>query len=543
MMSASLKNAAGNRLKIIIERTTNARWKGILIGIALTVLVQSSSAVTVLIIGLVSVDLLSLRQAIGVIIGANIGTTVTSILIGLPIAQWGFWFVFLGVLIFFIFTKKVPRNIGRSIVAFGLVFIGLKALGDGVQFIASATWARDTMRYLGNPEVPGFWALGFGFSTAFTLVIQSSSGAVGIIQKLYDVGTIDNPTITLIGAIPMILGANLGTTITGVFASIKGNKNAKRVALVHVIYNLAAVVIVMPLIVPISHLLQAVETNILGGQKMMTIALIHVFVNVSAALVMVWLVTPLVKFVTWVIKDKKDSDELSQVLDENILIGTPSIALTYVKSGIFMMSDRVFEYLQLIKEYQFNDIPKNYEFGQQLEAKIDDYDRRLHNYMIELVQKNELSAFESDRLSGYLDIISDLERIGDHFTNILTFSQQRHEFSEAFISVEELELQQFYSLIEQMMGKSLGSFARRDTNLALEVQDLEIQVDIMEKTFRQNYNDRLRSGEVQFSSTSNYLDILSNLERVGDHLTNISETVMKIYHIPERKEIRLPKTE
>jgi len=538
LMSNSLKSAAGNRLKVIIEKTTNARWKGILVGIALTVLIQSSSAVTVLIIGLVSVDLLSLRQAVAVIIGANIGTTITSILIGLPIASWGLWFVLIGVLLFFIFKRNVPRNVGRSIIGFGLLFIGLQFLAEGVLVVAKAQWAQDTMKYLGNPEVPGFWALGFGFSTAFTLIIQSSSAAVGIIQKLYAIGTPDNPTITLIGAIPMILGANLGTTITGIFASIRGNKNAKRVALVHVIYNLAAVVLIMPLIVPIGHLLQSIENAILVNNKMMTIAIIHVFVNIAAALVIVWLINPLVRFVTWVIKDIDHSDELSQVLDENILIGTPSVALTYVKSGIFIMSDKVFEYLQLLKSYQFENNSRSYELGMELEDIIDDYDKRLHNYMITLVQKNELSSYDSNRLSGYLDIISDLERIADHFTNILGFIQQRYEFNQEMHEQESIELHQFYKSIEEMIGKCLGSLARRDVNLALEVQDLEIQSDIMEKTFRHNYNERLKSGEVQFSASSNYLDILSNLERVADHLTNISETVVTIYQPDARREAR-----
>ena len=541
LMSRSLKNAAGNKLKIIIDKTTNARWKGILVGILLTALIQSSSAVTVLIVGLVSVDLLSLRQAAAIIIGANIGTTITSILIGLPVAQWGLWLVAIGVIIFFIFKRRVPRNVGHSIIGFGLLFIGLQFLGEGVLVVAEAQWAQDTLRHLSDPNVPGFWLLGFGFSTGFTLVIQSSSGAVGIIQKLYAIEGLSQ-SISLIGAIPMILGANVGTTITGILASIKGNNNAKRIALIHVLYNLAAVVLIMPFISPLSKLLQLIETSVLGGNKMMTIAMVHVMVNLIAGIVLVWFVTPMVKLVMVIIKDKKETDELSQVLDESILIGTPSIALTYVKSGIFMMGDLVFNYFNVLKQYHEENNYKLHEQAYELENKIDNYDQRLHKYMVDLVKKNELSQADSDRLSGYLEIIGDLERIGDHFTNVADFIKQRYELNQKSCDQEILELQQFYQLLDSMMAKSLGSFARRDIDLAVEVQDYEVQADIMEKTFKYNYNERLKSGEVEFFAECNYLDILSNLERVADHFTNISETVVQIYQQPARRESRIFRT-
>lgn len=541
LMSTSLKNAAGNKLRTIIEKTTNARWKGILVGIALTGLIQSSSAVTVLIIGLVSVDLMNLRQAAAVVIGANIGTTVTSILIGLPVASWGLWFVAIGVLVFFIFSRKVPRNVGRSVIGFGLLFIGLQFLAEGVIVVAEAEWAQNTLRALSDPSIPGFWLYGFGFSTGFTVIIQSSSAAVGVIQKLYAIGTVDQPTISLIGAIPMVLGANVGTTITGILASIKANKNAKRVALIHVFYNMLGTILILPLISPISKVLTTIETNYFGDNKMMTIAIVHILINVASLLVFVWIITPVVKLVTIIVKDKENKDELSQLLDETLLLGTPSIALSYVKSGIFMMSDIVYEQLQVVKQYHLENKTKLYELAIDLENKIDNYDQRLHKYMIDLVQKNELLEVDSNLLSSYLDIISDLERVGDHLTNIAEFIKQRYDLNQGTCEEELIELSQFYDLIESMMVKSFGSFARKDLDLALEVLDDEIQADIYEKNFKQKYNERLKSGDVEFFAECNYIDILSNLERIGDHLTNVSETVIFAYQQHPKKEQVLTK--
>ncbi|MGI6787117.1 MAG: Na/Pi cotransporter family protein [Acholeplasmataceae bacterium] len=531
LMSASLKNAAGNKLKIIIEKSTNTVWKGILVGVVLTALIQSSSAVTVIIIGLVSVDLMTLKQAAAVVIGANIGTTVTSILIGLPVAKWGLWFIAIGVLIFFIFSRKVPRNIGRSIIGFGLLFVGLQFLGQGVSDIAQAQWAQDALRTFGDPSVKGFWIYGFGFSTAFTMLIQSSSGTVGVIQKLYDIDT-----ITVIGAIPMVLGANVGTTITGGLAAIKGNKNSKRVALIHTIYNIIGTILIMPFISPISKVLVSIEDKFLTPDtKMMTIALIHMFINIATMLVFVWIIDPIVKLTTIIIKDKKRDDELARVLDERILIGTPSIALSYAKSGIFMMSDIVYEHLQTIRHFHLENKSKYLDLNEELENKIDDYDQRLHKYMIDLVQKNDLTESDSLLFSGYLDIINDLERIGDHLHNIGVLIGQRYEYGLETPQIMIEELNRFYDLIEKMMGNSFAAFSKKNLKLALEVIDDEIQADIYEKEFKHAHTERLREGIIVLSTENNYPDLLSNLERIADHLTNISETVLLIYQPQPKK--------
>lgn len=534
LMSKSLKLAAGNRLKKIIEKATNAVWKGLLIGIILTVLIQSSSAVTVLIIGLVSVDLMTLKQAIAVIIGANIGTTITSILIGLPISSWGLWFVLVGVILYFIFQKKVPKYLGKTIIGFGLVFVGLNFLGDGVKAIAESAKVEAILKSFSDPSTPGFWFYGFGFSTVFTLVVQSSSAAIGVVQKLYAINE-----ITLIGAIPMVLGANLGTTITGMIASIRGNRNAKRIALVHVFYNLLAAIIFLAALVPFSMLMQLIEDNMLSPNSMMTLAFGHVLINSITMLFFLPFIKPIEKLVRWLIKDKEEKDELSKVLDESLLMETPSVALTYVKSGIFMMGDLMIEYMQIAKTYSFKNDEKLLEEAKVLEEKIDNYDKRLHDYMIKLVRENHLSNEDSRRLSAYLATISDIERIGDHLTNIMSFYSLRYSNGEKLTDVGKQEIEKFYELISKMTLKALGSFAKRDINQAQEAFILEDKVDATEKEFRNNYTERLKKGEVNFTEQSNYIDILSNLERIGDHLNNIAENVILIYSEPPKGKVKL----
>lgn len=531
LMSASLKAAAGNKLKIIIEKATNKIWKGILVGIGLTALIQSSSATTVIIIGLVSVGLMTLRQGAAVVIGANIGTTVTSILIGLPVSKWGLWFIAIGVIIFFVLSRKVPRNLGRSIIGFGLLFVGLEFLGTGVRDIAQAQWAQDALRTFGNPEVKGFWFFGLGFSTIFTMVVQSSSATVGVVQKLYDIDA-----ITLIGAIPMVLGANIGTTITGALASIKGSKNAKRVAFIHTLYNLIGTIIILPLISPISKLLGAVETRFLSPEtKMMTIALVHMLFNIATMCIFVWIITPVCKLAEIVIKDKKVDDELSEVLDEQILVGTPSVALQYAKSGINLMGGLVYNYLGIIREYQFENKSKLLDDSEFLEDKIDDYDQRLHKYLIDLAQKNELMESDTIRVTGYLDIINDLERIGDHLNNIGELISVRYEYGLLTPEMMQEELKEFYDLIDGMMVDAFKAFETRNLKLAVHVIDKEVDADRLEKQFKHNHTQRLQDGTLVLSPENNYVDILANLERIADHLTNISETVLLLYETPAKR--------
>ncbi len=227
LMGDGLKRSAGNKIRTIIEKTTNTPLKGILVGILLTGLLQSSSGVTVLIIGLVGAGLMTLKQAVGVVFGANIGTTITSVLIGLPIADYALLFVFVGVIMIIFFKRKMVQSIGTTILGFGLIFFGLEVMGSGLKEIVMTDAVHDLFLLFSDTSNSFFWFFGVSFGTLFTAAVQSSSASIGIIQKLYHLNVEAGvQTFTLWGALPMILGANIGTTITGLLASINGDRKS-----------------------------------------------------------------------------------------------------------------------------------------------------------------------------------------------------------------------------------------------------------------------------------------------------------------------------
>lgn len=268
---------------------------------------------------------------------------------------------------------------------------------------------------------------------------------------------------------------------------------------------------------------------------MMTIALVHMIFNIATMLIFVWIIGLVCNLAMIVIKDKKEDDELAKVLDESIIVGTPSVALQYAKSGIFVMSDLVYQYLKTIRQYQVENKSKLFDLSEEIENKLDDYDQRLHKYLIELVQKNDLSEDETLRFTGYLHIINDLERIGDHLNNIGEILQNRYENGVLTNEVMHDELKQFYGLVEEMMTNSFAALSKRDLKLATQVVESEKKADAFEKEFKHAHSERLRTGELVLAQENTYPDILSNLERIADHLTNISETVITIYEAPVKK--------
>ena len=249
LMSESLKAAAGSKLKSIIEKSTNTPLKGILVGILLTVLIQSSSGTTALATGLLRAGLMTLPQSVGIIMGANIGTTVTAFIIGLPIAKFGHVFLAIGVIMTFIGKKKI-HHFGGVLTGLGMLFVGLDVMGSGLKPLANTAEAEQMFAVFSQN-----WFLGTIFGTIFTGVVQSSSAAIGVLEKLYALNAVGIDTITLSGAIPILLGANIGTTITAFLASLGGNTESKRAAFVHVLFNVLMAVVFLIILNPYRHLI------------------------------------------------------------------------------------------------------------------------------------------------------------------------------------------------------------------------------------------------------------------------------------------------
>lgn len=526
MMSDSLKLAAGNKLKVIIEKTTNTPLKGILVGIILTVLIQSSSGTTALMIGLLRSGLMTLPQSVGIIMGANIGTTVTAFIIGLPVASYGLYIIAFGFLLTFIGKRRV-KHVGGVFLGLGLLFLGLKTMESGLKPLAQTEMATDLFRTFANN-----WFLGTVFGALFTALVQSSSAAIGVLEKLYHLNA--DPAITsisLAGAIPLLLGANIGTTITAMLASIGGNIESKRAAVVHTTFNMIMAVVFLILLIPYTQIVAAFEARFLEQYSMLTIAFAHLFQNASMTILLYFFINKMIWFSKKVVKDKISTQIPEQMFDDKLIQESPELALEFAKKAISYMGNLVKDYFELAREYSFKENSKLVEEGYTLEMMIDTYDIKLHDYLIK-ISRAGLDLDGSKKLSRDLDTIKDFERIGDHLTNILEFFDMRYKESLQLSEEGTKDLHELYDALTLMLDDTLNAFINQDVELAHKVVIAENKIDEIEEKARYKYIERLKKGEITFVMAANYPDILANLERIGDHLMNIAGSIIEPLYVP-----------
>lgn len=526
MMSEQLKAAAGSKLKLIIERTTNTPLKGILVGIFLTILIQSSSGTTALMIGLLRAGLMTLPQSVGIIMGANIGTTVTAFIIGLPIADYGLAFIFVGFIMSFMKNRKV-HHFGGVLIGLGMLFVGLKTMSSGLKPLAQTQTATDMFNVFSNN-----WLLGTIFGTVFTGIVQSSSAAIGILERLYNLNAEGIASISLNGAIPIILGANIGTTITAFLASIGGNIESKRASFIHILFNVVSAVVFLIILIPYSRFAQWFETRFLQPYSMLTIAFAHLFQNAVMTVVLYFFINKMIWLSKKVVKDPKKDLIPEDMFDEKLIHESPILALEFVQKGILYMGSIVKDYMTLAKSYSLKEDSALVNEAFTFEMMLDSYDQKLHDYLIKISQAG-LDPNNSKKLSRDLDTIKDFERIGDHLTNIIQFFIERYKESQMLSDDGRKELEELFTLLLSMLDDTLVSFQNGDVELAKKVVQNEDLVDDLEELFRYRYIERLKNGQITFVVAENYADILSNLERIGDHLTNIAGAVIEPLYVPQ----------
>ena len=526
LMSDSLKAAAGTKLKTIIEKSTNTPLKGILVGLLLTVLIQSSSGTTALTIGLLRAGLMTLPQSVGIIMGANIGTTVTAFIIGLPIAKFGYLFLGVGVIMTFIGRKRI-HHVGGVLVGLGMLFVGLEVMGSGLKPLASTPEAEQMFRSFSQN-----WFLGTVFGTIFTAVVQSSSAAIGVLEKLYALNAEGIETISLSGAIPILLGANIGTTITAFLASLGGNTESKRAAFIHVLFNVLMTVTFLILLAPYRSFIIWFELRFLERYSMLSIAFAHAFQNTAMTILLFFFIKQMIAAAKFVVKDKAVKHLPVEMFDEKLIDESPTMALEVAKRGILSMGAVIQEYFDIVKSYSFKEDPKLVDEGYTHEMITDTYDQKLHDYLIKISMAG-LEKTDSAKLSRDLDTIKDFERIGDHLTNVLEFFQERYSESQALSEEGTRDLTQMYAVLGQMLKDTLESFKNQDIELAKQVVTTEDFVDELEEKFRYRYIERLKNQQVTFIKAANYADILANLERIGDHLMNIVSSVIEPMYVPQ----------
>jgi len=517
MMSDSLKKLAGSKMKMILEKTTNTPLKGIFVGILITGIIQSSSATSALVVGLVRAGLMTFPQAVGVIFGANIGTTITSVLIGLNIGHYAMPIMFVGsAMIFFVHKRKV-QELGKTILGFGMLFFGLETMGGALKQLVQLPAFENMLLSVADHPI-----LGVLVGVGTTAVIQSSSATIGILQQLYSTGG-----IPLIGAIAIVLGDNIGTTVTSVMASVGGTSAAKRTAGVHVLFNTIGTVIFFLLLKPYTQLIGFLAETLFGADYLtnkLTISLSHVIFNVVNVFVMYWFIKQLVWFVSKIIPSKHEIEMDEVVLEEHLAKKSPDLALENAKKAIVNMgnvSRAMFEYAY---NFTFGNDRKDFEMGVQCEEMLDTMDDKIHIYLVK-IGANDLEDRQIQQLAKDMDTITDLERIGDHLDNILEFFQERHDKMDLHEEAKE-DLLNLYEFLRKTLKESLQAYVTKDKLLAREVNIREDVLDKMVKLYRKKHINRINDRSCSETEAGFYVDILSNLERIGDHCNNIVINVL-----------------
>lgn len=526
LMSESLKSAAGNKLKAIIEKTTNTPLKGIFVGIILTILIQSSSGTTALMIGLLRAGLMTLPQSVGIIMGANIGTTVTAFIIGLPIADYGLIFLFIGVIMSFMKNRKV-HHFGGVLIGLGMLFVGLNTMSDGLKPLAQTQQAENMFNIFSDN-----WLLGTIFGTFFTAVVQSSSAAIGILEKLYALNAEGIASVSLNGAIPILLGANIGTTITAFLASIGGNIESKRASFIHILFNVVSAVVFLVILIPYERFMAWFELRFLKPYSMLTIAFAHLIQNTIMTVGLFFFINKMIWLSKKVVKDQSIQVIPDDMFDEKLIKESPILALEFVRKGILYMGSIVKEYLALTYAYSLKENKDSVNEAFTFEMMLDTYDQKLHDYLIKISQAG-LDKNNSKKLSRDLDTIKDFERIGDHLTNIIQFYIERYKDSQKLTDDAQKEMIEIFDVLVSMLDDALDSFSTGDVEVAKRVVKNEDVVDELEEVFRYRYMERLKSGQIKFNGAETYVDILSNLERIADHLMNIASAVIEPMYVPQ----------
>ena len=525
VMSAGLEKTAGGRLEIILRNVTSNRFKGFMLGVGITSLIQSSSAVTVMLVGLVNSGIMQLRQTVSVIMGTNIGTTVTAWIISLTGLSGNSFlvrilnpnnfsqiFAVVGI-IFMMFSKKVKRrNAGEILLGFSVLMAGMALMRSAISGLEGNESFRSIMLTFSNP------LLGVLIGMVFTCIIQSSSAAVGILQTLSMTASVTYGT-----AIPVILGMKIGTCITALLSSIGANKNARRVAVVHIYFNIIEAIIFLAILYIVSATADPAFLD--NSVTPVSIAIIHTLFSVGATIVLFPFANQLEKLARLTVRGRPGEETKYEFLDER-LMGTPSVAIAQCQKLVVEMSviarDSVLRALGLIEKYD----EKHAAEIREAEEQLDEYEDNLNTFLVKL-SAHGLSSDDSWKASELLHVIGDLERMGDHALNILESAEELKDKEIAFTDVAQLDLTTAHAALTDIVTMTIDSFIQNDDALARQVEPLEEVIDNLTAKMRSRHITRLQKGECAIVPGFIWSDLLVNYERVSDHCSNIAISVIQ----------------
>ena len=532
-MSEGLQHVAGRRLRAVLRLFTRNRLVGVAVGAGVTALIQSSSACTVMVVGFVNAGLLTLTQAIGVVFGANIGTTITAQIIALKLTYLAYPAIALGLLIVMISRKKQWRFWGEVILGFGMLFLGMKIMSSTLKPLRhSPTFVSFFQGFDCSPVngvmPPNTVLYAVLIGAAMTMIIQSSSATIGLAMALAGSGLINFYT-----AVPIILGDNIGTTITAVLASLGANRTAKQTACAHALFNIFGAAYMFVLFyVPLNGIpvfLNIVE-RILPGTVLAEnpqnierhIAMAHSLFNIANVIVFLPFVGVLAHLCTKIVPAGAEEDEGKLQYLEPHLLDMPSLALEQAVKEVAFTTRLAGKAIQeSFRCFMDEDISRRDKLARR-EERIDRLQADITDYLVQLAQR-ELTETESQLLPGLVHAVNDAERIGDHSENILELAERRIERKLPFTDAALRELEEFSQLVQAQLEDTAHALEAGDRDAAQRALELEERINALTDALSSNHVRRLESGQCNVVSGVVFLDLIANFEKVGDHLTNIAE--------------------
>jgi len=534
ILSDGLQKIAGDRMRKILGALTNNRLIGALVGIAVTVIIQSSTATTVMVVGFVNAGLMSLMQAIGVVLGANIGTTVTAQLIAFNISKYALPAIGLGAAMKLFSKRKKYIYIGEIILGFGLLFFGLATMKLAFEPLKSSNEFHNLFLLVGNYKL-----LGVLIGALLTVIVQSSSATIGITLALATSGL-----LTFEGSVALILGENIGTTITANLAAIGTNLAAKRTAFTHFLFNILGTLLILSLFSVYLKFISAITPGdadfviqtqaqadsfaaAIGDKPYIArhIANTHTMFNLINVIIFLPFTGLLAKISTLIVRGEDDIEHLQVKYIDNRVLNTPPIAIGQARRETKRMAEIALEMIDETNQFLEDGEMKRVRGLEQREELIDLLQKEITNFLVSLSQKS-ISTETSESIGTLMGMVNDLERIGDHCENLWELGMRKFDGKIAFSEVGVSEISEIAERVREFLKYVIDAMDSRDQTIGMKSMAYEDSIDDLERTLRKNHIARLNTGECAVQPGLIFIDMLHNYEKIGDHTFNLSEAII-----------------
>ena len=519
LMSSGIERAAGSGLRSIVEKLAKNKFMGLITGLIFTAVIQSSSAATVMVVSFVNSGLMTLAEASGIILGANIGTTVTALLVALKLSAIAPLFVFAGAVMYNFIKEPMTEKMGQILLGFGVLFVGISTMSSAMGTLKDTPVVIETLSHFTNP------VLGILMGLVITSVVQSSSVTVSILVVMASQGLID-----LRISMFVILGCNIGACTSAVLASLSGNKNSKRSALIHLLFNIFGTILMFVLLLLFGDFIEHIITTLSGGgtdsgSLGRNIAFAHLTFKVFQVIVFYPFMDLIIKL-TYVLVRGEESDEkvagtfrLKYIGDH--AIPNPTVAIYLAVEEMERMARKAFGSLNLAVTCLMDNNTEDVNMVHETEEYIDYLDENISDYLVK-INRDTLPLPDANRIAAYFHVVNDIERIGDHADNIARIVTELSEEELSLSDESKSELKDMMKLVNTILEKSLYMFVTGDTAEMKTVADIEDEIDVMERDLQSKHIKRLNEGKCSAQLGIYFSDIVSALERVSDHAINIA---------------------